>query len=196
METADPIKVALRFVSILEEQELRYLVSGSLASSLYGIPRATQDVDIVVEINERHVARLFPLLEPTFYVDKEALLDAVRDNTSFNIIDKEEMLKIDVFVQKPNDAAQEEMGRRVLHPLAESDGASMYLCSAEDIVVQKLLWFKLGGGVSERQWVDVLGVLRVQKGSLDYSYMLRMARQRNVLELLEKARAESANSND
>ena len=97
MDLADPIRVVLQVAEALEELGVRYLVGGSLASSLYGIPRTTQDADIVAELTPGDVDRLVGKLQPDFFVDEQAAARAVESRTTFNIIDREEIFKVDVF---------------------------------------------------------------------------------------------------
>ncbi len=186
MTLADPIRVVKKVTDILQELGIRYLVGGSLASSLHGIPRATQDVDVVAEIAEKHIAPLEKKLSPGFYFDAKTARDAIERRSSFNIIDKEDFFKIDIFVQGLDDLSAMEMDRRVMYQLADSNGQSIYVCSPEDIIAHKLYWYKLGDGVSERQWNDAVNVIKVQKERLDIDYLKRICRARGVLELLEK----------
>lgn len=192
MTLADPLKVVLKLTVVLDQMHIRYLVGGSLASSLHGVPRATQDVDVVAEIDESHIERLASALEPEFVVEKSAMYEALRRRSSFNIIDKEDVFKVDVFVSVPDSLGRMEMGRRVRYNLAQTEGVSLFLCSAEDIVVRKLLWYQLGGGVSERQWSDVQGVLKVQGDALDTDYCRTWAEHLGLTALLDKAFAEAA----
>ena len=101
------------------------------------------------------------------------------------------MFKIDVFILKPDAVSQEEMSRHQPYQLSDNSEETLFLTSAEDIIVQKLVWYKLGGQVSERQWTDVCGVLQVRQQDLDYAYLERVAEQQNVLLLLQQAIAET-----
>lgn len=187
MTLADPIKVVTKVTKVLQDLGIRYLVGGSLASSLHGIPRATQDVDIVADLTENQIEEIAALLSQTFYIDIEMARDAAKRRSSFNIIDKEYFFKIDIFVQGPDDISAMEMERRVIYQVADSNDLSIYVCSPEDIIAHKLYWYKLGDGVSERQWNDAVNVIKVQKERLDIDYLKRTCRARGVLELLEKA---------
>lgn len=186
MPISDPIRVVKKVTDVLDELGIRYLIGGSLASSLHGVPRATQDVDIVADFSESQIEKLNILLSNSFFIDIEMVKDAIRRRSSFNIIDKEDFFKIDFFVQKEDDLSVTEMDRRVLYHLAESDNQAIYICSPEDIIAQKLSWYRLGGGVSERQWNDALNVVKVQKGRLDGKYLHEVCRKRRVSDLLEK----------
>ena len=187
MTLADPIKVVTKVTKVLQDLGIHYLVGGSLASSLHGIPRATQDVDIVADLAENQIEEIAALLSQSFYIDIEMARDAVKRRSSFNIIDKEYFFKIDIFVQGPDDISAIEMERRVIYQVADSNDQSIYVCSPEDIIAHKLYWYKLGNGVSERQWNDAVNVIKVQKERLDIDYLKRTCRARGVSELLEKA---------
>ena len=158
MSLAEPIQVTQRVVQEFERLDIRYFVGGSLASSLHGIPRATQDVDIVAEIKTGHIPKLVDALEKEFYIDADMIKDAIQTRMSFNIIHLATMFKVDIFVLKNDMASQEEMERRKHYQISDAPDQMLFLASAEDIILHKLYWFQLGGGVSERQWNDVLGV--------------------------------------
>lgn len=187
MILAEPIQVTHRIAQEFERFAIRYLVSGSLASSLHGIPRATNDVDMVAEITYEHIPLLVKALESEFYIDAEMIRDAIQRRSSFNVIHLATMFKVDIFILKPDDASQEEMTRREQYQVSEIPEHTLFLASAEDVIVHKLYWYQLSGGISERQWRDVLGVLQVQQEQLDRTYLERAAQQRGVSDLLEQA---------
>lgn len=186
---AEPITVTLRVVAVLDELGIEYLVGGSIASSVHGRPRTTQDVDIVARIGGSHVAPFVAALEHEFYVDAEMIRDAIARRASFNVIHLETMLKVDVFVFAGDDLGVEEMKRRVAVPLRD---ASVWFASPEDIVLQKLDWYRKGEGVSERQWRDLVGVIAVQGARFDLGYARLWATRLGLAELLEKARSEAS----
>lgn len=185
----EPIAVTLRVVAELDRLGIEYLVGGSLASSLHGRPRTTQDVDLVATLAGRHVSELVRALEKEFYIDADMIHDAIRRRASFNIIHLETMLKVDVFVFAGDELGTEEMRRRIA---VELRGATVWFASPEDIVLQKLEWYRKGEGVSERQWRDALGVIEVQGERFDWSYARRWANEIGVLELLDRAAAETS----
>jgi len=181
------LEVALYVAGILEELDVPYLVGGSLASSLHGIPRATQDADLLADLESDQVSELVARLQGSFYIDARAVDEAVRSRSSFNVIHLETMFKVDVFVAKKDPATRTELARRQRYVLDEAKQQEVVVASAEDIVVQKLLWYKMGGEVSDRQWNDVLGVLKVQGSRLEQVYLRDTARQLGVEALLERA---------
>ncbi len=192
MPRAEELEVTLAVVRVLEGLEVEYLVGGSVASSVFGVPRATLDVDLVADLREGHVAGFVGAIQDGFYVDPDAVRDAVCRRASFNVIHLATMLKVDVFVLKPDPLSRSAMARRRRLDLPGTPPAAIEVASPEDIVLQKLHWYRLGEGVSERQWRDVLGVLRVQAGRLDEEYLRRWAPGLGVADLLARALVEAA----
>jgi hypothetical protein len=190
MSLAEPIAITAALARILDKLGIPYLVGGSLASSVHGIPRSTQDIDILVELPGSLVAPLVKELENDFYIDRDMVLDAVRRRASFNVIDLKTMLKIDFFVSDKRPLLVEEMSRRQIVGLGEPP-TPVGVCTAEDIVVQKLDWFEKGSRISERQWNDVVGVLKVRGRGLDLEYLRRWANELGVNELLAAALREA-----
>ena len=187
MLLTEPVQITQRIVQELEDLKIRYYVGGSLASSLHGIPRATQDVDIIADIALHHIPKLESAFEAEFYIDGDMIKEAIQRHKSFNLIHYETMFKVDIFIPKLDIAGQEEMERRQQYQVSDSPQQLLYLASAEDIILNKLKWFQMGGGVSERQWNDVLGVMQIQHTKLDRSYLERSAQQRGIADLLQKA---------
>ena len=185
---SEPIAVTLRVVAELDKLGIDYLVGGSIASSVHGRPRTTQDVDIVARIVGSQVASLVAGLENEFYVDADMINDAISRRASFNVIHLETLLKVDVFVYTGDELAVEEMKRRVAVRLRE---ASVWFASPEDIVLHKLDWFRKGEGVSERQWRDLVGVIAVQGARFDLAYVRRWAARLGLTELFERAVSEA-----
>jgi len=184
----ESVTVTLRVVAELERLGVDYFVGGSVASSVHGRPRTTDDVDIVAALPDRRVEALARGLENEFFVDPDMIRDAIRRRASFNIIHLATMLKVDVFVLGNEDFAVEQMRRRLAVPLR---GLPVWFSSPEDIVLEKLDWYRKGEGMSERQWRDVLGVIAVQGPRLDLSYLRSWAARRGLQDLLERALAET-----
>jgi hypothetical protein len=186
---ASELDVALRFAAVLEGLGIEYALGGSLASSLQGEPRSTNDVDFAVRIEEHHVAPLVAALGPDFVVDEAGLRDAVRRRGSYQIYFLPFVLKIDVFVRGAEAFDRSEFARRVSVRVGER--GSLHAAAAEDNLLRKLLWFREGGGVSDRQWRDVLGILRVSGAGLDRAYLRQWAVHLGVTDLLDQALAQA-----
>lgn len=172
----------------LERLDIPYYIGGSVASSTFGLPRATMDIDIVADIQKSHVKSLTAALQKEYYIDPDVLLRAIDRKSSFNIIHLGTMMKIDVFVLQNRPFDRQAFQRKKLDALGEEPGeAKFYFSSAEDIILSKLEWFKTGGEVSERQWNDVIGVLKVQGDALDMDYLNKWASDLNLSHLLARA---------
>ena len=186
-----PIRVALAFAGVLEQLGVGYVATGSLASSVHGEPRSTDDIDFVADLRRIHVAALVSALAVGWYVSAEAVGGAVEHGTSFNAIHLGTAVKVDVFVVGDDafDAERVATGRRVR--ILEEPPASLAVDTAEHIVLRKLEWFRRGGETSDRQWRDVLGVLRAQGDRLDGVRLARWAEKLAVSDLLERARREA-----
>jgi hypothetical protein len=191
MSNPQEIMVLADFVSILEQLGIAYIVGGSLASSVYGAVRFTQDADLTVEPFENNAQKLLELLKPGYYVSKDAVSNALRQRSSFNVIHFETAFKIDIFVRKDTAFEKQLLSRRKLLKLSDSLEKTFSIVSPEDIVLLKMLWYRDSNCTSERQWADVIGVLKVQAGKLDLQYLKKWAGVLGVSELLEKALSEA-----
>ena len=183
-DTFDPLGVALMVTAVLDRLGVAWTVGGSLASSVAGEPRSTIDVDIVAALKPGHVPALVHALEPEFYLNPAALNRAVTDRRSANLIHYGSQVKIDLFVVggTPVDALQLSRRRAV-----DLGGRRLYVHPPEDILLQKLRWYRQGGEVSDRQWRDVVGIVRVQGPRLDRAYLEEQATTLGVRDLLERA---------
>jgi hypothetical protein len=178
------LEIALDVGRRLDALGVTWLVGGSVASSILGEPRATADVDLVADLRGRHVGALFAALVDTYYIDEDAAKAAVKTRGAFNVIQLASMTKVDIYCSPDEPLAREELRRRIF---VEVEGQRVPCASAEDIILQKLLWFVQGGGVSDRQWRDVRGVVRVQGAALDRAYLEHHAGSHGVLDLLHRA---------
>jgi hypothetical protein len=190
----EQIAVTLGVAETLEALCVPYAIGGSFASALHGVMRATMGADLVADLHTEQVEPLAGALGDAFYADVEMMRDAVLQHSAFNLIHLETMFKVDVFVAKPRAFDRSQLARRQLQMLSEDPERHAYVTSAEDIVLAKLEWYRQGGETSDRQWRDVLGVLKVQGERLDRKYMQRMAAELRVIDLLRRAFEEAAYS--
>lgn len=179
-------------LTAIEDLGLRYHLGGAYSSTIHGVPRQTLDADIVVDLPASLVSSLAERLRFRFYVDEERMRHAVERKTSVNAIDLTSGFKIDLFIKGDGEFDELELRRSVTVELPQPGGRRVPIKSAEDIVLRKLQWFQEGGAVSDRQWNDVLGILRVQGGRLDAAYLDTWAERLGVEELLAKAREASS----
>ena len=175
-------------IDVFEKLGVRYYIGGSVASSAHGIARSTQDIDIIADLHVQHARLMVDALTQSFYVDLEMVQEAIQHRTSFNLIHLESLTKIDIFLLKPRPFDLQAFERTSSSGLENSvAGRQFQLASPEDIILNKLEWYRQGGEISERQWTDVLGVLKVQSKSLDRAYLLRWAVQLGVEDLLKRS---------
>ncbi len=187
MDTHDILLVLEPIIEAFEAFGISYYIGGSVASSAHGIFRATLDVDLVADVRPRHVRLLVKRLESEFYIDEAMLLEAIQRQSSCNLIHLETMNKVDIFILKTTPYSAEAFDRRRKDTLDEEQELEFYLATPEDTILHKLDWFRIGGYVSERQWTDVLGVLKVQQENLDMDYLQNWAKELELTDLLEKA---------
>ncbi len=188
---SEPILVVARIVQAFDSMGITYVVGGSLASSIYGVPRATQDVDLVADLKVPDAAKLEELLSGEFYVDADMIRDAILKRASFNVIHLATMFKADVFVMKRDAWSREEMSRARPEQLDGPEGTvTVRFASPEDTLLHKLVWYRLGNAISDRQWSDILGVLKIQGQLLDSAYLDRWAPLLDVADLLNRARSQ------
>ncbi|HEY2851733.1 MAG TPA: hypothetical protein VGJ18_02725 [Gemmatimonadaceae bacterium] len=187
----DPLAVALFVGRLLEKLRATYLVGGSFASSLHGEPRSTNDVDIVADLDPATAGSFVDSLGQAFYADASAAIEAAQSGTSFNIVHIETAVKVDIFVAgaDPFDRARLQRRQRVAID-ARNGKDAIYVDTAEDVVLRKLEWYRRGGETSERQWRDVVAVLRVQH-DLDDAHLRTWAERLGIADLLIRARAEA-----
>lgn len=173
-----------RIVTVLDDADIPYMLTGSFASSYHGAPRASQDIDLVILATPDQLQTLVGLLpEADYYVDLEAALEAQRRETQFNVIDLATGWKIDLITRKSRPFSREEFDRRL--PV-DFQGLRLFITSAEDLVLAKLEWAKIGQ--SHRQLEDVAGILRIRSGDLDRAHIEYWTKELDLERELEAAR--------
>jgi hypothetical protein len=188
----EPIEVTFKVTGVLEKLDIPYLIGGSLASTLYGMVRTTQDSDVITEMRSEHIQPFIAALQDEFFVDEEMIADAVNRHSSFNIIHRETMFKVDIFIPRPGPFQRSQLARVQRQTFELEPRVSANFASVEDTILSKLEWYRMGGEVSERQWRDILGVLKIRKGELDLDYLHEWASKLKVSDLLERALQESS----
>ena len=174
-------------IQAFDELGIPYAVGGSVASSIQGKPRFTLDADISVEPFPGREAELVSRFGGDYYISLPAVKEAVRDRSSFNIIQTAKAAKVDVFVRKDRPFELSAMHRKRNLVLAEQGLGAIQVLSPEDIILHKLEWYRLGDEVSDRQWSDILGVIQVQGERLDRAYLQKWAEELGVADLLARA---------
>jgi hypothetical protein len=191
MKIPDILLAVQPVIQAFEKMSIPYYIGGSIASSVYGMARATLDVDIVADLKVDHIAPLKQFLEHQYYIDEDMIAEAIRTNSSFNLIHLETMIKIDVFIHENEPYQNEALQRKRKDTLEDNGKIQFYFSSPEDIIIHKLQWYKMGGLVSERQWLDVIGVIKVQGDLLDKKYLAGWSRKLGLSSLLKDAFVEA-----
>lgn len=188
----DITKALKPLIKVYDKYNIRYYICGSLASSLYGMARSTQDVDIVSDINFELTDKIVEDLKSDYFILSEMITEAIKYKSSFNLIHLETMIKIDIFILKDepyHKISIERISDDSIFP--DQDSFKVKFSSPEDVILSKLKWYKEGNMISERQWLDVLGIIKVQNEKLDKIYLLKWAEELNILNLLIQAYKES-----
>ena len=187
----EPFEACLPVIRIFSEAGIDSFIGGSFATSYHGTPRSTNDVDLIADLRLAHVPLLVAGLKDRYYIDPEQVLQAIRRRGSFNILYLRTMFKIDIFVSGDDPFSRSAMRRRQRISLGEPPEL-VDIASAEDSILRKLAWYRLGNEVSERQWNDVLSVVKIQAPHLDLEYMSAMARQLEIEDLWDRLKTASA----
>ena len=189
---SEPLRVVATIAGAFDSLGIAYVIGGSVASSLYGVPRATQDVDLVADIRASQIDALTGMLADEFYVDADMIREALQRRSSFNVVHLATMFKADVFILQADSWSREEMKRARTEALDLPEGRTLLrFASPEDILLHKLVWYKLGNQISDRQWNDILGILKIQGEHLDQAYLDLWAPLLDVFTLLQRSRSEA-----
>lgn len=191
MAPKGPFDLVCEMAEILDELGVPYALGGSMASSLLGEPRSTVDVDLAVQLDERSGEALLERVDALFYVPQDDAREAIRTHTAFNLLDTASALKVDLFVVGDGLLDRRQIERRVLVALPGAPGG-VWVTSGEDQVLRKLDWRRQGGSLADRQWRDVVGILRVHGDSLDLAYLRSTAAALSLASDLEDALLQAA----
>ncbi len=171
-----------------ERLGVSYAVGGSVAGIAHGYTRFTMDIDVIAELQREHVTTFVADLErANFYVDELMILDAIKWKRSFNVFNENTGVKIDVFISKGRAWDREMLARQEMGYLGNDPEPAFAVESAEDYVLSKLSWYREGGETSDRQWNDILSVLKVQSFGIDLDYLHKWAPEIGIADLLERA---------
>jgi len=186
----DVIEALSPLVEAFDRLGITYYIGGSVSSSLHGLARQSQDVDVIADIRPDQVRALVQTLQSDYYVDEQAWQAAISHGHLYNVIHLNTMLKLDMIPLKRRAFTREE-ARRAQPRLLEAGTRQVRIASAEDAIPTKLEWFDLGGRSSARQWNDIHGIMVRQGASLDLAYMRHWADALRVRDLLERALTEA-----
>jgi len=178
-----------KIVSLLEQANIPYMISGSIGSSFHGQPRATNDADIVIDPTQKQLLAYVESLGSDFYVSRQAALDALEHNAMFNVIGIQSGYKADLIIRKKRPYSQLEFQRKIQSDLF---GIPAYVLSPEDSILSKLEWSK--GRHSQTQFKDALGVMTVQKDKLDFAYLKKWAKELDIEAALNRLIGEAEKS--
>lgn len=182
-----PLTVLSQVTTTLDQQNIPYVLVGSFASSIHGMYRSTADIDILADIHTDQIRPLFDGLQNSFYVDEQAIREAVAQGRSFNAIHFDSVFKVDIFVSKSDEFAVSQLNRRQLRKISPEKDEVVYVATAEDTILAKLRWYRAGNETSNTQWNDVLGILGTSRNSLDAEYLRTWAEELDLSDLLQRA---------
>jgi hypothetical protein len=185
--TLGPLALAIEFGKMLESFDLAYALGGSVASSLLGEPRTTIDVDFAVRLDHVGLERIIEATSAEFYVPVESARASIDALSSFNLISNASGLKIDLFVVGTELLDRRQLERRCLMLVRREPRAELWVTSAEDQILRKISWYRDGGEVSDRQWRDIVGLLRTQRSTLDFEDLRTAATLLGLDDLLSRA---------
>jgi hypothetical protein len=184
--TRGPLELVGQVAAMLDELGISYALGGSMASSLVGEPRSTVDVDIAIKLENDAGAALLERATAEFYVPIDAARAAIDAHSSFKVVDTAHGLKVDLFVLGEGLLDRMQIERRMNLTITGLAGR-IWVTSPEDQVLRKLDWYRSTGNESERQWRDVVGILRIHGEAMDRVYLDETARELKLGELLDDA---------
>lgn len=184
METINPEKLLLKITPILDKLKIDYFITGGFAVSVWGRPRATFDIDIVVKIIEPKIEPLANLLKSISkkgYIDKEIARQAVEQKGEFNFIDPDTGLKVDFWVEKDDLETKAQFNRRIVKKI---NNKKVYFISPEDLILNKLKWYKQTD--SARHFEDIESIFKISGKKLNKDYLSQQADRLGFLDIINK----------
>ncbi len=185
---------AVDAAALFERLGVPYVLAGGVATIVYGEPRSTLDVDFAVHLAAEQALRLPAVAGATFFVQSEAPIEAARAMSMFNMVHTASYMKIDVHVVPRTGIHKMEIERGRWQRLGPGHPDEIRIATPEDIVLQKLRWYADADCTSQKQWRDVLGILKMRGHSLDFEYLATWAPTLGVRDLLDRARIAAGNS--
>ena len=182
----DLLVAMIPIIEVFESLGIRYYLSGSIACSVYGLPRGAQDIDVVADIQTEHVSALVKHLQGAYTINAQTLRDAIAQRNAFSLLHLSSLVKVDVMLPRgtPFDSLVSQRARQ----LSLIEGYQpIWIASAEDVALMRLEWYRDCGATADDQWNDMLGVLKVQAPTLDLTYLRHVAHTLNDSGLLEQA---------
>lgn len=178
---SEELEVLKIVIDRLTQANIRYLLSGSLAGNFYSQPRMTRDIDIVIQISNSNVDKVYDLFKEDFYIDKSSIISAIKDKGMFNIIHNQKIVKIDFIVFQDTDYENTKFERKLTKNI---EGISISIISPEDLILSKLLWAH--NSRSEMQLRDVKNIILFNKGELDWDYLRNWSIKLSIKNLLDE----------
>jgi len=186
----NPLVVLFQLARAFDQLGIDYVVVGSVASSIHGEYRASGDVDIVADLKYESIEPLVAALREEFYIDDLSVRKAIAQGREFNVIHLSAIFKVDIFVPATS-LGRQQLIRRQLYKLDPAAPEEIWIATAEDTVLAKLHWYRIGGEVSELQWRDIRGIIGTQGTQLDLEYLRRWADLLGLTDLLLRVLEES-----
>lgn len=183
-EQSELVQALTPVIRYFEDNHVSYFVGGSVASSHHGASRSTLDVDLTVVFGEENISSLINRLSGDYYLSEPAMREAVGRKSCFNLIHLKTSFKVDIFVSRGREFDKVSLDRAIQAKLGEAEQLVVRVASVEDIVLIKLQWYRLGNEISERQWSDLITVVRLNRPELDIDYLHQWAEQLGVDDLL------------
>lgn len=186
----ESVRTTREVVDVFRQLGVACVLGGSFASTVHGYPRSTQDADLMAEPFPGKEEEFVRLLGPVFYANVDTIRAAVRDRGGFNVVHTTSAFKIDVFIEKQRSFDRSVLDRRAPHAFASDPATVLEVATPEDSILLKLEWYRIGGEVSDKQWTDILGVMKTQGDRLDAAYLDKWAAEIGVKDLLDRVRTQ------